>query len=154
MNLRTAASQIKSIWIKEKSGFPLFLRFGPAGRSCVLNFSQQREREILCDGRGPFAVQLEIPGAAVVGRIGDRADREERDAVRVADMRDRGRLHIHGERCKARVDLLPPSSVMKASPVTMRPKRTGYSRGCFAAAASAHARSAGSAGNQIDSSHG
>lgn len=42
MNLRAAASQIKSIWIKEKSGFPLFLRFGPAGRSCVLNFPQQR----------------------------------------------------------------------------------------------------------------
>lgn len=107
MNLRAAASQIKSIWIKEKSGFPLFLRFIPAGRSCVLNFPQQREREILCDGRGLFAVQLEIPGAAVVGRVGDRADREERDAVRVADMRDRGRLHIHGERRKARVDLLP-----------------------------------------------
>lgn len=42
MDLRAAASQIKSIWIKEKSGFPLFLRFGPAGRSCVLNFPQQR----------------------------------------------------------------------------------------------------------------
>ena len=107
MDLRAAASQIKSIWIKEKSGFPLFLRFIPAGRSCVLNFPQQREREILCDGRGLFAVQLEIPGAAVVGRVGDRTDREERDAVRVADMRDRGRLHIHGERRKARVDFLP-----------------------------------------------
>ena len=42
MNLRAAASQIKSIWIKEKSGFPLFLRFIPAGCSCVLNFPQQR----------------------------------------------------------------------------------------------------------------
>ena len=42
MDIRAAASQIKSIWIKEKSGFPLFLRFGPAGRSCVLNFPQQR----------------------------------------------------------------------------------------------------------------
>lgn len=42
MDLRAAASQIKSIWIKEKSGFPLFLRFIPAGRSCVLNFPQQR----------------------------------------------------------------------------------------------------------------
>ena len=55
MDIRAAASQIKSIWIKEKSGFPLFLRFIPAGRSCVLNFPQQREREILCDGRGLFA---------------------------------------------------------------------------------------------------
>ena len=154
MDLRTAASQIKSIWIKEKSGFPLFLRFGPAGRSCVLNFPQQREREILCDGRGPFAVSSKFPAPLW-------------SAVSVTVRIARNGTPFAWQTCATAADSIStvsgakralitcrPSSVMKASPVTMRPKRTGYSWGCFAAAASAHARSAGSAGNQIDSSHG